>query len=140
MTWLYEGREVCADDTNDYVGFVYLITNLISDRKYIGKKLLKFRRSKTVKGRKKKILIDSDWETYYGSSKELLKDVEELGAKNFKREILQFCKTRGYCNYLEAMYQFQYRVLETSDWYNSNIMVRVHRSHLKKIVDSAFNI
>ena len=57
----------------DCVGFVYLITNLINDRKYIGKKLAKFSKTtyKTVKlkngtKKKKKIRskIDSDWQDH----------------------------------------------------------------------------
>ena len=139
MTWLYEGREVCADDTNDYVGFVYLITNTISGRKYIGKKLAKFSKTtyKVVKlkngnKKKKKIRskIDSDWQLYYGSSPELSKDIDQLGVDNFTREILYYCKSKAECSYIEAREQFSRRVLESTDYYNGQIQIRVHGSHI----------
>ena len=138
MTWIYQGNpvEVLPDDC---VGFVYLITNLVSGRKYIGKKLAKFSKTtyKTVKlkngtKKKKKIKskIDSDWLTYYGSNDELNKDVTALGAENFTREILYLCKSKAECSYIEAREQFTHRVLESKDWYNGQISVRVHGSHI----------
>lgn len=135
--WLYNEKEVDGSQILGYnnfvpVGFVYRITNLTNDRKYIGKKLLKFTRTKTIKGKKKKVLIDSDWKTYFGSSNTLTKDVETLGESNFKREILVFCQSRGECNYLEALFQFQERVLERDDYYNDQIRCRIYRSHVKK--------
>ena len=106
---------------------------------YIGKKLAKFKRTtyKTVKlkngkKRRKKIRgkIDSDWQTYYGSSPELLKDIEKLGKENFTREILFYCKSKAECSYIEAREQFSRRVLESNDYYNGHIQVRVHGSHI----------
>lgn len=138
MTWLYRG-EVVETLPEDCVGFVYLITNTVSGRKYIGKKLAKFSRTtyKTVKlkngnKKKKKIKgkIESDWQTYYGSSDELLKDVESLGSDKFIREILHYCNSKALTSYLEAKEQFERKVLETTDYYNGNIQVRVHGSHI----------
>jgi len=132
--WLYKDKEVSDDDIQGYIAFVYLITNLQSGKKYIGKKLLTKTRTKKIKGktRKKKVVTESDWRDYYGSNDTLKRDVVELGAENFRREILDLCKSRGTTNYLEAKYQFQYEVLENPDlWYNEQIRVRVHRSHLK---------
>lgn len=140
MTWLYENQVVeTLPDT--CVGFVYLITNLISGRKYIGKKLAQFTKTsyKTIKlknGTKKrkkiKSKIESDWQDYYGSSLELLKDIEKLGKENFKREILKYCNSKAECSYIEAKLQFHYGVLESKDYYNNNIQVRVHGSHILK--------
>jgi hypothetical protein len=140
MSWLFESKtiEVLPEDC---VGFVYMITNNLTGRKYIGKKLAKFSRTtyKTVKlkngnKKKKKIRgkIESDWQTYYGSNEQLNKDVERLGAGNFTREILYYCKSKAECNYIEAREQFSRRVLESDDWYNGHIQVRVHGSHIKK--------
>lgn len=138
MTWLHKG-EVVETLPEDCVGFVYLITNTVSGRKYIGKKLAKFSRTtyKTVKlkngnKKKKKIKgkIESDWQTYYGSSDELLKDVESLGSDKFIREILHYCNSKALTSYLEAKEQFERKVLETTDYYNGNIQVRVHGSHI----------
>jgi len=138
MTWLYNNQLVEALP-EDCIGFVYLITNLSSNRKYIGKKLAKFSKTtqKTVKlkngtKKKKKIRtkVDSDWRDYYGSSPELTKDVESQGKDNFKREILYYCKSKAECSYIEAREQFSRRVLESKDYYNGHIQVRVHGSHI----------
>lgn len=131
--WLYNGKEIGDDDIKGYVAFVYLITNLQNGKKYYGKKLLTKTRTKAVKGkiRKKKIVTESDWRDYYGSNDTLKRDVAELGPENFKREILDLCRTRGTANYLEAKYQFQNNVLESDKFYNDQIRVRVHRSHIK---------
>jgi hypothetical protein len=139
MTWIYESRPV-DQLPNDCVGFVYLITNTITNRKYIGKKLAKFSKTtyKVVKlkngnKKKKKIRnkIDSDWQLYYGSSPELSKDIEQLGIENFSREILYYCKSKSECSYIEAREQFARKVLESDDYYNGHIQVRVHGSHIK---------
>ncbi len=139
MTWHFQGTLV-DDLPDDCVGFVYLITNNQSGRKYIGKKLAKFSKTtqKTVKlknGTKKKkrirTKVDSDWRTYYGSNDQLNKDVAELGTDNFTREILYFCKSKAECSYIEAREQFTNKVLESADWYNGHIQVRVHGSHIK---------
>jgi hypothetical protein len=121
------------------VGFVYIITNITNNRKYIGKKLAKFSRTTqrtiklkngTKKKRKIRSKVDSDWQDYYGSSPELLKDVELLGKDQFRREILYYCKSKSECSYIEAREQFSRRVLESTDWYNGHIQVRVHGSHI----------
>jgi len=140
MSWYYEDQLV-ETLPEECVGFVYIITNTISDRKYIGKKLAKFSKTtyKTVKlkngtKKKKKIRskIDSDWQEYYGSSPELTKDVTELGKENFKREILFYCQSKSECSYIEAREQFSRKVLESKDYYNGHIQVRVHGSHIIK--------
>jgi hypothetical protein len=138
MTWLFEGS-IVENLPEDCIGFVYLITNNISGRKYIGKKLAKFSKTsvKTVKlkngtKKKKKIRskVDSDWREYYGSSDELNKDVALHGTENFTREILFYCKSKAECSYIEAREQFTRRVLESTDYYNGHIQVRVHGSHI----------
>ena len=140
MTWTYQNQTVDVLP-EDCVGFVYLITNLISGRKYIGKKLAKFSKTtyKTVKlkngtKKKKKIRgkIDSDWQTYYGSSPNLQADIDTLGTENFSREILFYCKSKSECSYVEAREQFSRKVLESNDYYNGHIQVRVHGSHILK--------
>jgi hypothetical protein len=133
MTWYYEASLIDETILDSYVGFVYCITNLTNGKKYIGKKLLKFKKSKQIKGKKKKFLVDSDWRTYWGSNKTLVEDVSALGETNFKREILRLCKSKGECNYFEAKLQFQNLALESDDYYNEWIMLKVHKSHLKKI-------
>ena len=144
MSWLFEGKTIEALP-EDCVGFVYLITNKLTGRRYIGKKLAKFSKTtyKTVKlknGNKKKKRIrgkiESDWQTYYGSNEQLNKDIIELGSENFTREILYYCRSKAECSYIEAREQFSRRVLESDDWYNGHIQVRVHGSHIRKLQHS----
>ena len=138
MSWFYQGQLV-EELPEDCVGFVYIITNTLTDKKYIGKKLAKFSKTtyRTVKlknGKKKrkriKGKIESDWQEYYGSSPNLTEDINKLGKQNFKREILYYCKSKAECSYIEAREQFSRRVLESKDWYNGHIQVRVHGSHI----------
>ena len=143
MTWYYQNTPV-ETLSDDCVGFVYLITNNLSGRKYIGKKLAKFSKTtyKTVKQKngikkRKKIRskIDSDWQSYYGSNDQLNRDIAELGSDNFTREILFYCQSKSECSYIEAREQFSRRVLESDNWYNGHIQVRVHGSHIKNKVN-----
>jgi hypothetical protein len=131
--WTYNSQPIDETILDSYVGFVYCITNLVDNKKYIGKKLFKFKKTKMVKGKKKRLLVESDWKKYWGSNKNLIIDVEELGEDKFTREILRLCKSKGECNYFEAKYQFESSALESESFYNDHIMVRVHRSHIKKV-------
>jgi len=134
MTWMYKGKEV-LDIPAEFIGFVYLITNTTNNRKYIGKKLTQFKRSKKpLKGRtnKRRYTVESDWRDYYGSSDELTADVELLGKDKFKREILYWCTSKSELSYIEAREQFSHKVLESRDWYNGHIRVRVHQKGILK--------
>lgn len=138
MTWIFKGNPV-EQLPEDCVGFVYIIENKITGRKYIGKKLAKFSKTtyKTVKlkngnKRRKKIKtkIDSDWQTYWGSNNILQEHVQELGSDKFTREILYYCTSKALCSYLEAREQFTRRVLESDEYYNNIINLRVHGAHI----------
>jgi len=134
VNWTYQGKSL-ETLPEECVGFVYLITNTKTGRMYVGKKLAKFKRSRPpLKGRKNKRrhTVESDWQDYYGSSDLLTEDVNKLGKEKFKREILYFCRSKGECNYLEAKEQFARGVLESDDYYNGHIRVRVHGSIIKK--------
>ena len=134
MTWLYKNKQV-VDIPEGFVGFVYLITNITNNRKYIGKKLTQFKRSKKpLKGRtnKRRYTVESDWRDYYGSSDELTEDVELLGKDKFKREIMFWCKSKSELSYIEAREQFTHKVLESREWYNGHIRVRVHQKGILK--------
>ena len=137
--WTYKGTEVVALP-EECVGFVYIIVNVLTGRKYIGKKLAKFSKTtyKVVKlkngnKKRKKIRskIESDWQLYYGSNDQLNKDIAELGSDNFTREILFYCTSKASCSYIEAREQFNHRVLESDDYYNGQIVCRIHGSHIK---------
>jgi hypothetical protein len=138
MTWLYKNQFI-KNLPEDCVGFVYIITNITNSRKYIGKKQAKFAKTtyKVIKQKngskkRKKIRskIDSDWQDYWGSSPELTADIKQLGTENFTREILYYCTSKAAASYLEAREQFDRRVLESADYYNGHIQVRVHGSHI----------
>ena len=123
--WTFNGKSFNDEDVDKFVGFVYLIVNRIEHKKYIGRKY--FHQVRKVKGKSRRQRSDSDWKTYYGSSKELLNDVERLGKENFDRIILSLHVTRGDTNYEEVKQQFLYNVLEESGWYNENINGKWHR-------------
>jgi len=131
LNWQYNDKDFTDDLIGDNYGFVYQITNLANNKKYIGKKFFYSTKTKQVKGKKKKLKVPSDWQTYYGSSDTLQKDVLQYGLENFKREIIHLCKSKGECGYLEAKEQFTNNVLEGDDYYNTWIMVRVRKSHIK---------
>ena len=132
--WTYNGEPV-HDLPETCEGFVYLITNLTNDKKYVGKKLARFKVTKPpLKGKKNKrrSTKESDWRTYWGSSDWLIEDVKELGEDQFTREILYYCQSRGMLSYLEAKEQFDREVLLSDEYYNGIINVRVGSSKILK--------
>lgn len=132
--WYYEDN-LYEDTPEEYQGFVYQITELDTGKKYIGKKF--FWKPKTLpitKTRKRRVKtrVESDWKSYYGSSKEVQQIVEDKGSDSFKREILRLCKTKGECSYYEAKLQFEFDVLLRDDYYNEFIGCKIHSKHIKK--------
>ena len=131
MTWLYHGAPY-DEPSDQYYGFVYKITNTLTQKAYIGKKLFWFKKTKILKGKKKRYLAPSDWKTYYGSSKSVQADIEQLGTDKFTREIITLCKNKGECSYYEAKAQFDNNVLFLPEmYYNDWIICRVHRKHIQ---------
>ena len=129
----YYNNELFELTPEDYQGFVYQITELHTNKKYIGKK--NFWKPKILpinKTRKRRVRtrIESDWKTYFSSSSQIQKLVEESGEEKFKREILKLCKTKGEMSYYEAKLQFENNVLFRDDYYNEFIGCRVHSKHL----------
>ncbi len=132
MQWTYQNQTV-EEIPEGYIGFVYIITNKTTGQKYIGKKLAQFKRTKPpLKGKKlkRRSTVESDWREYWGSSDRLNADVQALGPENFPREILYYCQSKAEMSYLEAREQFERRVLETDDYYNGIINVRVGGSNI----------
>jgi hypothetical protein len=129
---MYQGTEIDSLPEGTE-GFVYLITNLTTGRKYVGKKLAKFKKSRPpLKGRvnRRRSRVESDWRDYWGSNELLLQDVQTLGEHQFTREILYICRSRGVMGYLEALEQFERGVLESDEYYNGIINVRIGSSNL----------
>ena len=128
--WLHNGVPF-EEPQSEHYAFVYVITNLTNNKQYIGKKLFWFKKTKVLKGKRKRYLAQSDWKTYYGSSKSLQEDVNNFGEDNFRREIIHLCKNKGEASYLEAKEQFDRAVLHNPEkYYNDWIIVRVHRKHI----------
>ena len=118
------------EDVADNLGFVYLITHISTGRKYIGKKFFTKAKTKQVKGKKKKIRVASDWETYWSSSEELKAEVKLNGEDQYTREILHLCKTRSACSYWETWEIFNRHALLSENYYNSWVTCKIHKSHV----------
>ena len=132
--WYYNNQPF-TETPEEYHGFVYMITELETNKKYIGKKF--FWKPKTLpvtKTRKRRVKtrVESDWRDYWGSSKELQETVKIAGENKYKRDILRLCETKGDCSYWEAKLQFEYDVLLRDDYYNEFIGVKIHSKHLGK--------
>jgi hypothetical protein len=122
-------------DPKLHYGFVYEIENRQNGMLYIGKKFFWSKRSKMVKGKKKSFLAESDWRSYWGSSKSLLADIETSGESNFRRTILHLCSTKSQCGYLEAKEQFARDVLLDTNYYNEYICCRINSKHMQRFVN-----
>lgn len=134
MEWTYQGKTVDSIPEG-VIGFVYLITNITNDKKYIGKKLTQFKKTKPpLKGktRKRRTTVESDWRDYWGSSDYLNEDVKSLGTDKFTREILYYCTSKAELSYLEAKEQFDREVLLTDEYYNGIINCRIGGSQALK--------
>ena len=134
MPWKFQGKTI-ETLPEDCEGFVYLITNTTNGKMYVGKKLAKFKKPRPpLKGRinKRRSKVESDWKDYWGSNDHLLEDVAQLGKNKFTRQILYICNSRGAMSYLEAREQFERRVLESDEYYNGIINVRVGGSRILK--------
>ena len=132
MQWTYKGEEFTSEMIGDNIGFVYIITNLENNKKYIGQKLFKNKAFKTVKKKRKRITVESNWKDYFGSSLQLQEDVANSNISNFKREILYLCKTKGMMNYLELEEQVLRKVLFDDSYYNAFIGGKIHKRHVVK--------
>jgi hypothetical protein len=134
--WTYKDQLFESEHIEDYVGFVYLITDLSNNKKYVGKKnFWATRRLPPLKGktRRRTVKKESDWKDYFGSSEQVKMLVESQGRENFKREILHLCSTKGAMSYLEAKEQFDREVLFSDEYYNEFIGCKIHAKHVKGI-------
>ncbi len=130
MTWI--SKEEFNPD--EYYGFVYMITNLKTGMRYIGRKYFSLAAYAKVNGKRKKVRKESDWRDYWSSSDTLKADVKSLGEENFKREILRLCKTRTECAYYETKFIFDYDVLLNDNWYNNWVSCKITRTHAKSFL------
>ena len=136
--WYYNDEQY-ESAPEDYQGFVYLITEIDTDKKYIGKK--NFWKPKTLpitKTRKRRVRTrtESDWRTYYGSSREVVALVEKKGESNYRRQILKLCRTKGEMSYMEAKLQFTFDVLLSDQYYNEFIGCKIHANHVSRLKEN----
>lgn len=131
MTWIYEDKPF-TEVPDGIIGFVYEIVCKPNGKRYLGKKNFFFSKTKQVKGKKKKIKVDSDWQSYYGSNKEIQEHVALYGENKFERKILRLCATKGEMTYYETKYIFEVDAIISEQYYNDWCMCRVRRSHVVK--------
>ena len=130
MTWKYNNIDF-VEVPKGMEGFVYLITNLVNNKKYIGKKHFWTRQKDRKTGRRK--TKESDWTKYFGSCDELISDVKVLGQDNFSREILYLCPHKKSMSYYETMEQFKRDVIFKEDYYNTNVEGKFFTSEVERI-------
>jgi len=136
MIWTLNDVEFTSEMIESYVGFIYCITDLRNNKKYLGKKLfVSTRRLAPLKGKTRKRVVkkESDWKDYFGSSEEVKLLVEELGRDNFKREILHLCNAKGEMGYLELYEQMKRHALLSDEYYNGIVQAKIHRTHVKNL-------
>lgn len=132
--WLYNDASFDSENIQDYFGFCYLLTNIKTGRKYVGRKYFLSNR-KNPKKKRSRIIKESDWKEYYGSCDEIIKDIEK--GETFKREILSLHKTKGLVNFNEVRWQFHYEVLTKINekgeplFYNSQILNRYYAKNIR---------
>jgi len=138
MDWTYLGKKITQEETADFTGFVYIITCIVTGRRYVGQKLFRSLRKKTIKGKTKRILTESTWNKYFGSSLELQRDVKEQGEDKFTREILFLCKNKAEMNYRELKLQMEWDVvLKPGEFYNGFVGKRISARGLHHLVQNA---
>lgn len=131
--WKFQGKTLTEDAIPEKaIGFIYLIKQVSTGKKYIGRKLLTSASTKMVNGKKKKVRKESDWKTYWSSSPFLKEYFKEHGTSDFTREILTFCTSKGSLAYCEEFALYTVGALESTDWFNDNIRAKIYRSWVKK--------
>lgn len=136
--WVFSGKPL--DEVPDgAVGFVYLITNRSTGRRYVGKKSFTMQKVRRKAGKSKKVRVESDWKTYLGSCDTLKEEAAILGVEYFDREILHLCYSKAEMTYLELLEQVQRGVLLSDEYYNGWLSARVSQANLAKYADRMKN-
>lgn len=131
--WLHNNKILSDDEIPEKAyGFLYIITHIPSGKRYLGRKYLTKAKTKTVKGKKIKSRISSDWKDYWGSSPYLLEWIEKEGKENFTREIILWSNGRGELNFLEVEMQVKLNTIRDPLWINSNVSAKYYRKNVEK--------
>lgn len=133
--WEYNGEPLTSEflEKHKFYGMVYELENTANSRKYIGKKFFWFKKTKQIKGKRKRFLVESDWKAYYGSNAELLVDIQQIGENRIKRRVLHMCKNKSECAYLELYEQVVNKALLSEEYYNAWIAVKVRGDNIKDL-------
>jgi group I intron endonuclease len=83
-------------------GFIYITTNLVNQKRYLGR---------CRYGKR-------DWETYLGSGKAIKRAIKKYGNENFSRVILIECSTKELLIEKEKELISQYNCVDDAAWYN----------------------
>jgi len=132
-SWIYDGRIITemSDMPEGTFGFIYEVTHTPTGRKYIGKKVLYFNRTLpplTDQKRKRKIVKESDWKTYFGSHAEIVDLIKEGKQEEFTKQILCFVRSKKLLTYYETKYLFIKEVLEyRNNYINDNVLGKFYR-------------
>lgn len=131
MSWKYNNEDLTDDMIPDKaVGFIYLITHIPSNKKYIGRKLLTKAHRRQKNNKIIRTRIDSGWKDYWSSSPEVNLLVETEGYDSFTREVILFASSKGQMNYMEECLQFVFGVVESEMWFNGNIRSKLYKRNL----------
>ena len=126
--WILEdGVEI---DENTF-GFIYIITNIVDNKHYIGKKQCKSRvKRKPLKGKTRNRIDqkESDWKTYTSSSREINEAIQKHGKQNFIFKILRTCDCKWALAYYEIKEQIDKEVLFKSEYLNGIINCRIGKA------------
>lgn len=128
--WHYNGTPL-LEIPDMIIGMVYLITNKLNGKKYVGKKNFFGTKIRSIKKQQYRVRAQSDFITYYGSNDDLKADVALHGPENFHREILVLCDSKSEMSYWEIAYQLHYHVIGSDSWYNHWITCKITSKHLK---------
>jgi len=131
--WIYKTNIMndIKDVPEGSIGFIYIIKQKSTNKKYIGRKMLWKNSYKTINKKKKKIIVESDWKSYWSSSPTLTELISDIGTDDFTKEIIQFVKSKGMMTYAEEFCLYYFGALETNDWFNNNIRSKIYRSWCK---------
>lgn len=122
-----------SEHIGDYIGFIYVLRDMETDRLYVGKKIFHNKKAKPpLKGKTKRRIsyVESDWKDYYGSNPTIQQLMKTCDPYRFKREILHLCMSKSEMGYLETKELFDRGALISDQYFNDWITVRVTKKQL----------
>jgi hypothetical protein len=137
--WYYNNQIFTSDQIDDNIGFIYIITEIDTQKMYIGKKIF-FNKviKKPLKGKTRRRISkkESDWQTYYGSSDSLKEAIAQKGESNYRREIIRLCESKSSMNYWET-YEIiaRHTLLQPDKYYNSWVSAKVNRNQIAEMIN-----